>query len=622
MHSSMRVISSVVIASALFFARGAFAQVLITEAQPNPLGGSNAEWIEIHNTGTASVSLDGWTFNDYVGTTDPANESTTLWTFPMDAEIGPDEVIVIARQAAAFNGDFGEVATWELASGADDPNVPNVMGVGGSSFALSNNSAGDAVVLRDDLGNIVSYVEWGQLDRTVPGTPFPLAPGSGSSLVRIGDTGNSVNDFVISMTPNPFVGFMTSGPPLIVGTAVMPRHAVFNEPFGVWTTVMDADGLNLVDIYLTTATSSSGAAAQDYEPVGMTQTGTSGTYVFMADQVENLAAGLGFNEPATFHDRYVRFFILAEDMNFDLAVQPEGADESAANASYLPTYVQNVIPQAPSDISDVRAADGEGQPIWAGHSVRVQGVALAKPDVMLPGSTLFPVQDESGQAIMFYSSTSTVQFDVGDELVITGVLGAFLGSMQIEEPAVVEATGQTKEVPEIELTLSEIVQNGDEYEGQLVVLSDLDFVDARTDWPSDPNDLGSWNVEITDGTETIVARVTSTTDLFGQPAPEYGFDLRGVLNERDGVWQVFPRSQADVTAHPPPAMPDAGMTADSGNNNNPDAGNNNPPDAGTGGGGNPPDDDDGCGCTATRNAPGGSVLGLLFLGALLLRRRR
>jgi len=134
-------------------------------------------------------------------------------------------------------------------------------------------------------------------------------------------------------------------------------------------------------------------------------------------------------------------------------------------------------------------------------------------------------------------------------------------------------------------------------------------------------------VRVTDGSGELTVRVTSgATGLFGTAAPQFGFDVVGVLGERDGVWQVFPRSTADVVAHPMPEPPDAGIQAshDATAGANPDAAGGRDAsvvrrDAG-GDPFNPPADDSGCSCTT--GAPQETMLGVLVVLGLFLRRRR
>jgi MYXO-CTERM domain-containing protein len=386
--------------------------------------------------------------------------------------------------------------------------------------------------------------------------------------------------------------------------------------------VMDPDGVNTVEIYFATATSSAGQAEGIYQPATMTST-TNSTYTYM-DQVQNLAGG--FPEPESFHSLYVRFFLLVEDNNNDVTTDPLDATEIAANENYLPTYVQNVVPTGTASIAEVRQPVAEDVPRWEGHSVRVQGVALVENGVLDPDRTLFTIQDDSGAAIPYFSTSSVApDFAVGDRLIITGVVGTFLDSTQLEDGDI-EVTDTTGPVPETTLTLAQILAEGDQYEAELVKVDDVDFVDPRTTWPSDPGDLGSWNVPIRDmdGNQIVVRVTTGATGVFGQAAPQYGFDIRGVLNERNGVWQLFPRNADDISAHPMPPLPDGGMggmdaTPGTDTGVRPDAGTGPGTDSGTGT--NP--DEEGCDCSAARHGSSSGAFGLILLalGAFIRRRK-
>ena len=85
------------VALATLLAVPAQAQVMITEVQPNPNGSDNAEWIEIHNTGSAAVDVSGWRINDF-GPSVPRE-----YVFPMATSLAAGQVIIIARQAGAFS---------------------------------------------------------------------------------------------------------------------------------------------------------------------------------------------------------------------------------------------------------------------------------------------------------------------------------------------------------------------------------------------------------------------------------------------------------------------------------------------------------------------------------------
>lgn len=153
------------------------AQVLITEVQYDPTStGDIGEWVEIHNTGTSPASIEGWSLNDYTGTA-PAGEQPTRWTFPAGATLAAGQVIVVTRSQAGYATNtpanlYVTPASFECADGSDDPNIPNLTAAGGTAqMALANGATGDAIVLRDQVGTLVSAAEYGTVDRTVPGIP-------------------------------------------------------------------------------------------------------------------------------------------------------------------------------------------------------------------------------------------------------------------------------------------------------------------------------------------------------------------------------------------------------------------------------------------------------------------
>ncbi len=635
-HTAMRTCTLLCVATlaTVFAAQPAKAQVIFTEFQPNPTGADEGEWVEIQNTGTASVSLAGWTLNDFQGSPNLRSESPSRWAFPSTASIAAGQVLILARQAAQFRMVFPAArVAYEIEPGnMDDMGVPNLTRTGTANFALANAATGDGLVLRDGMGTIVDGVEYGNVDRPVAGIPIAMpASSDGVSFTRIRVTGSSNVDYITSAQPSPGVGIMAAGGPLITNLASSPRVVTFGDMFTVTASVVDQDGVRLVEIYLDTATSSTAPAGADYEGITMTRGATTtGTYRFSA-VVNNLSATLGFNEPTNFHERFVRYFVRAEDTNAEVAVSPVDAVESPDNAHYLPTYVQNVLPRMPSSIASVREEEaGAAGPRWAGLAVRVQGTALIAADIMSPGQAELSLQDDSGAAIVVFS-TDPVGFEAiqpGDVLEVTGVLTSFRGLTEIGRPLKVEALGRTAPVPTTTRTIAMIGTEGNVLEGQLVHLDDVDFVAVPkpTNWPADPNSPGSWNVNVTDGTGQLEVRVTSSCELFGGVAPQYGFHITGILTEFSGRWQIIPRSAADVVAKPAPPMPDAGFPEDTGVAAR-DAGSNPRADGGVAAvdSGSDPlgNDGGGCGCTTSSQsslaAPGLFAFALLGLWA---RRRR
>lgn len=533
----------------------ASAQVVITEVQPNPDGSDTAEWIELHNLGANAVTIADWTLVDFVGTTDPARESTTRWAFPPGALIAGGEVIVVARQSTpdGFFELFARRPTYELTGPNDDPLTPNLIGVGGSTqLALGNSAEGDAVILRDAQNTIVSAVEWGALDRTVAGAPANIAD-SGESLTRIANTGSSATDFIVASTPTPFVGFGTSSAPIIGSARVSPAHVGFMDMVTITATVAGATPIAAVRIAITIATSSSGPAMQSYSMQAMTPS-TGRSYEWSAP-ASYLAPGLNFADPATFHARYVRVYVEAEDTNGTTATEPAGADSSAANSKYLQ---RNVMPTAATSIALAREQDTSGRARWRDHSVRVRGIATVGPNVFDRSQTQFALQDGTAAVQVFSFSTNYPPFDETDEIEVTGTIEQFYGMTQLSPSLLIHPLGNQVSPNVQTLTISFISVSAEALEGQLVEIDGVQLVQTTTAWRADDPGFGG-NYEITDGTGAMTLRIWGGTDLPGRAPPAAPFRVRGIIGQRavdgrngtTGGYQIWPRRSADLIAGQP-----------------------------------------------------------------------
>lgn len=580
----------------LFIAQLASAQVLITELQPNPTGTDTAgEWIEIQNTGTTSVSIAGWTVNDYTG----MNETATKWAFPMNASLDAGKVIVIALQSAGFHVNFPmAIVDYELAEGMDDPSVPNMVpDMGMNYFALTNNVSGDALLLRDEMGNLVNGMEYGTDRATVMGNPASGTIGEAQSWIRVNDSGSSITDFIPTDTPQPGQGFMAAAGPVLTGFEVRPIHVDYGRNMRFETAAMDADGVAEVDIYAAVTTSSIGNAAMNYTQITMTS--TNGVYAYVARPGE-LDPVIAFADPATFHERWVRWFFYAQDTIGNASTQPVNADESAGNTSFV---ARNVMPTAPSPISDVVETDMSFKAKWAGFSAKVEGTVVAQQGVFSAMQLSFPIEDASDRGVrIFLRADPMGTFRVGDRVSAVGTVTQFNGAMELEltNQNGIEVIGSGAAVTTTTVTIAQLLTQAEELEHRLVYIRDARFVDpAPTAWPNRVQD----GPMITDDSGMQIQVVMNAdNELSGMPVPQFGFHIKGVLSQfasqgnfNDG-YEVFPRNAADLEAKPMPPPPDAGIADTGGNNGNRDAGGNSGVDAGTGSGNT---DEGGCNCNST-----------------------
>jgi MYXO-CTERM domain-containing protein len=610
----------------------ASAQLLITELQPDVIGNDVGEWIEIQNLGTSSVSLGGYTLSD----ASSGREVPNFYAFPATASVAPGQVLVIARQVARFNDIFpGVQVDYELADTLDDMGVPNLTRTGtGGIFQLGN--TGDAVFLRNAQRVLVSGVEYGNTDSMqIPGAPFPTVQtptmNNNVSLTRIMNTGTSLVDFTDRLVASPGSGFMSLAGPVITNARARPRHIVFGQRYTVTASVASREPLQGVNLYFATATSSLGAAIANYAELEPVET-SSGSYSYAAS-IESFGSGQGFGAPATFHERYVRWFFRAADQLGAVVVEPSGAVEGEANTRYLPMYLQNVLPAQPTPIVDARLEGPAPGPRWAGHSVRVRGTAIVGPGVIQPGRVQFALVDGTAGIAVFDNTpgSSPPMFEAGDVLEVTGTLNVFRGLTQIGQNVRIDITGEQAPVPTTTVTVGQLLAAGNDLESRLVTITDVDFVMPRATWPDDATQGGTWNVRVTDGTGELTLRVTpGAVGVFGAAAPQFGFHVTGVVGEFDGTWQIFPRSAADIVAKPmPPPPPDAGVDADASTMPGADAavradaGTTPRLDSGTTSPAPQPTESEGCSCGVTSQGPSAELmLGLALLAGLVLVRRR
>jgi MYXO-CTERM domain-containing protein len=639
-----------------------YGQVLITELQPDTTtaGTDPDEWIEIHNTGNAAVNIGGYSLIEYAG--------GASYAFPAGTMLAANQVIIVTTRAtayaalAAMNGFAVTAAHYEMAIGGDDAAVPNLTVAMAGTFSLANTGGG--VLLLDGMGAAVSTAEWGGGRAEVPGNPLNPEPSPPESMGRVNVTGSSDVDFVVLAVPTPGVGFagVTPTPPILANETRAPAVVAYGDTFTVSATVTDGDGVFGAEVYLATATSSIGDAAGAY--TAAMATNTSGDNYRVSGVVNTLVV---FPEPAGFADRYVRYFVFALDNLAAGASSPPNAVTTANNAAY---YWENVLPStAVFGLDEVRVQGANEVPTYDGHSVRVEGVALTGREAFQGGTTNFFIAAQAGvDAIrVFDNDLIATNVQPGDVVRVTGKLGVFRGVRQIGrdermgQPAVVggEITVLvvgTAPVPILTLSVADLLAGGEVNESQLVEIANVMLVPNPTNGDPVPATwAGNTTLYVDDGTGTLPVRVSSFVDLAGTPTGPGAFDLRGIFTQfapgGTGGYQLQPRGLADVIGQMPPVDGgvgdagdmDGGPTVDTGVR--PDAGlpdtgagdtgggvdtGTPPADAGSGGdGGGKKDtgvfgqdrDEGGCGCSSARE-PKGSVLALVVLGLLGLRRRR
>src|SRR6056300_1145709 len=202
---------------------------------------------------------------------------------------------------------------------------------------------------------------------------------------------------------------------------------------------------------------------------------------------------------------------------------------------FIPTYT----------IDQVDNTDADGVPdslnvyckvVGVVHGVDMQGSATA---------VSFTVHDGT-EGLGTYSSVATVTSYVvteGDEVRIVGSIGHFNGLLQMYVDSItVLSTGNATQTPTVVTAL------GESTESELVKFENMTMVDP-TQWGSGSS---GYNIDITNGSDTIVMRIDADVDLYGAPAPTGMFDVVGIGGQYDfsaphfDGYQLLPRYQADI----------------------------------------------------------------------------
>ncbi len=181
--------------------------LLLSEVMPHPAEGEPAaEWVELYNPETFTVTLGGLK----IGDEEHAGGGEGMYLFPAGARIGPGQALVVAVQGAVFSSTWGFAPDYELVDSLSAvPDLAKYTAWAGGSLNLSN--SGDEVLLlgRDDA--LLDALSWGNSDFAfAPALPSPAA---GESLERYppsADTDRAA-DWRVQASPAP--GRVDTTPP-------------------------------------------------------------------------------------------------------------------------------------------------------------------------------------------------------------------------------------------------------------------------------------------------------------------------------------------------------------------------------------------------------------------------
>lgn len=155
------------------------ADILFSEIfYDTPGNESNEEWIEIYNTTSAEITLNGWTITDNNGT-------GSTFTFSNKHKIAGNSYLTLASHRRSFRNMYGKNAD-------DYVSLP----------ALNN--AGETLILKDDSGNEIDAVTW------EGGASAGIATGWGSTSLPVAGEGFTIYRTSLSTDTDTYADWDTS----------------------------------------------------------------------------------------------------------------------------------------------------------------------------------------------------------------------------------------------------------------------------------------------------------------------------------------------------------------------------------------------------------------------------
>ncbi len=230
-----------------------------------------------------------------------------------------------------------------------------------------------------------------------------------------------------------------------------------------------------------------------------------------------------------------------------------GLGATADDKEYLgtPGGANTVICQETTfmEVSIIEASEvnADGVLVTPGMNVILQGIVHGVNTN--PAGLQFTLIDvASNEGIGVYSGSDDLGYTVseGDEVRITGTTGQFNGLSQIS-PIEIELVSSGNATA----TATPVTGLGEATESSLVVFENASLVDA-SQWSG----TGSgFNLDVTNGTETIIVRIDNDVDLFSMSAPSgSGFNIAGLGGQYDDEgpvyldgYQLLPRYESDIS---------------------------------------------------------------------------
>ncbi len=215
----------------------------------------------------------------------------------------------------------------------------------------------------------------------------------------------------------------------------------------------------------------------------------------------------------------------------------------------LLVLVGSLLSQTQLSITEARSSDANGILTNLGTQVVIEGKAIGT-NYNPAGQTfaIYSAQESLGISVYSESDPLGYTFNANDNLRITGTLDQFRGLAQIAATSIEVIQNDGTAIEPRETTVLD-----ENTESALVTFRNATVVDPAN-WRTD--DLGSgFNLQMTNGTQTITVRIDSDTDIAGMAAPTGTFDITGLGGQFDPQepldegYQLLPRSITDINPY-------------------------------------------------------------------------
>ncbi|MEO0583356.1 MAG: plastocyanin/azurin family copper-binding protein [Bacteroidota bacterium] len=286
--------------------------------------------------------------------------------------------------------------------------------------------------------------------------------------------------------------------------------------------------------------------------------------VWLTDTAEWLGTGGSFNVNVT---NGVDTFLLRVDGDTETADLPAPRFVDTLNVSGASAQFDNsaprtegyqIFPRFNSDIVFLNAECTPIYPISLVHTEDTAGVADSIGTVCELRGVVHSIDYDGNNGYSFYIADNTgfinvfdfndvsgYQVTLGDSIHVIGDILQFNGLTEIGPDSIaLISQGNALREP---IVVTEFNEGNESF---LATIENVFIVD-----PSDWNTSGSFNVDFTNGADTLTIRIDSDTDISGLPAPAVTdtFNFTGIITQFDNNgspfldrYQLLPRFQTDI----------------------------------------------------------------------------